>query len=107
MESLLNSFLLEVIMNIGKVIKNIRSGKNIRQKELSKSCNISITYLSQIENNKKDPSLSKLEGISKYLGIPLPIIFFMALEDDDIPPHKKEFFKHLHPSLNGLIKEFF
>ncbi|MBU2493180.1 MAG: helix-turn-helix transcriptional regulator [Bacteroidetes bacterium] len=94
-------------MNIGKVIKAIRSDKNIKQKELSESCNISVTYLSQIENNKKEPALSTLEGISKYLGIPLPIIFFMSLEDNDIPPHKKEFFKHLHPSLNGLIKEFF
>ncbi len=94
-------------MNIGKVIKSVRIDKNIKQKELSELCNISVTYLSQIENNKKDPALSTLEGISKNLRIPLPIIFFMALEDNDIPPNKKEFFKYLHPSLNGLIREFF
>ncbi len=107
MRSLLNSFLYEVILDIGKVIKSVRMGKRMRQKELSESCNISVTYLSQIENNKKDPTISTLQEISKYLGIPLPIIFFMSLEDEDIPPHKKEFFKFLHPSLSGLIKEFF
>jgi XRE family transcriptional regulator, regulator of sulfur utilization len=94
-------------MDIGKVIKSVRMGKNMRQKELSESSNISVTYLSQIENNKKDPTLSTLQEISRNLGVPLPIIFFMSMEDEDIPPHKKEFFKYLHPSLNGLIKEFF
>lgn len=94
-------------MNLGKVIKDIRTGKKIQQKELSQAGNISVTYLSQIENNKKEPTLSTLQALSKCLEIPLPIIFFMALEENDIPPNKKEFYKHLHPSLNGFIREFF
>jgi XRE family transcriptional regulator, regulator of sulfur utilization len=105
-ESLLSS-LIGVYMDIGKVIKEVRSKKKLKQKELSDYCNISVTYLSQIENNRKDPSLSTLEVISKSLGVPLPMLFFMALEDDDIPSPKKEFFRHIHPSLNSLIREFF
>ena len=94
-------------MNVGKVIKDIREAKKYKQKEVSASCNISVTYLSQIENNKREPTLSTLQIISKFLGTPLPIIFFMSLDETDIPNHKKEFFKHIHPSLNSLIKEFF
>lgn len=94
-------------MNIGKVIKELRINKGIKQKELSKSSNISVTYLSQIENNKKEPKLSTLETICGFLEMPMPMLFFMALEEDDIPAHKKESFKHLHPSLNSLVKEFF
>ena len=94
-------------MDIGKVIKTIRQEKNIKQKELAEGCNISITYLSQIENNKKDPAISKLIEISKYLKIPLPIIFFMALEDNDIAPKKRDFFREFNPTFMKVIKEFF
>jgi len=94
-------------MDIGKVIKSIRQEKNVKQKELAKTCNISVTYLSQIENNKKDPTLSTLTEISKNLGIPLPIIFFMALEDSDIPLNKREFYKKFNSPLMGIIRELF
>jgi transcriptional regulator with XRE-family HTH domain len=94
-------------MNIGKIIKQARQDKNLKQKEFSIKCKISVTYLSQIENNKKEPALSTLQDISQALSIPLPLIFFMSLEENDVPENKKEFFKYIHPSLNGLIKEFF
>ena len=94
-------------MDIGKVIKEIRTKKNFTQKDISSFCNISVTYLSQIENNKKEPSLSTLESISKFLGVPLPIIFFMGMEENDIPSNKIEFYKYIHPSLNSLVSEFF
>lgn len=94
-------------MNIGKTIKALRESKKIKQKELSESCKLTVSYLSQIENNKKDPSISVLRKISNILEIPLPIIFFMSLDETDIPDSKKEFYKMIHPSLNGLLKEFF
>jgi transcriptional regulator with XRE-family HTH domain len=94
-------------MNIGKTIKEIRESKKIKQKELSESCSLTVSYLSQIENNKKDPSISVLRKISNSLEIPLPIIFFMSLDETDIPDRKIEFYKMIHPSLNGLLKEFF
>ncbi len=94
-------------MDIGSVIQAIRKEKKIKQKALAESCNISITYLSQIENNKKDPTISTLTEISRNLEIPLPIIFFMALEENDIPPNKRDFFKQLNPTFMKVIKDFF
>ena len=94
-------------MDIGSVIKAIRKEKKLKQSELAENCNISVTYLSQIENNKKDPTISKLMEISKSLEIPLPIIFFMALEDIDIPPQKRDFFRQLNPTFMKVIKDFF
>ena len=66
-------------MLVGNAIKTIRKQKKIQQQELSKICNISQTYLSQIENNKKQPNLNILELIGDKLGIPIPVILFLSL----------------------------
>lgn len=94
-------------MNLGNTIKRVRKKKNIKQIELSNKCNISLTYLSQIENNKKEPALSTLREISNYLNIPLPILFFISLSEDDIPSEKREAYKFLYPSINNLITDIF
>ena len=68
-------------MNIGKVIKDTRKQRRQTQTEFALSCGITQTYLSQIENNVKEPNLSTLKTISANLDIPLPIMFFMSLNE--------------------------
>ena len=94
-------------MNLGAVIKNIRKRKRQTQTEFALSCGITQTYLSQIENNSKEPNLATLKEISVKLDIPLPILFFMSLNDEDISPEKREAFKIINPSVKSLIDEFF
>lgn len=101
------TFLHQFIMNIGKVIKDIRKQKKQTQTEFALSCEITQTYLSQIENNTKEPNLSTLKKISSNLDIPLPILFFMSLNSDDISPEKREAFDIINPSVKSLISEFF
>ncbi|WP_373262779.1 helix-turn-helix domain-containing protein, partial [Bacteroides thetaiotaomicron] len=43
-------------MNIGKIIKETRKSKGLKQQSFAKMCGITQTYLSQIENNVKDPT---------------------------------------------------
>ncbi|KAF2334558.1 helix-turn-helix domain-containing protein [Flavobacterium nitrogenifigens] len=94
-------------MNLGSVIKDIRKQKGQTQTEFASSCGITQTYLSQIENNTKEPNLSTLKEISSKLDIPLPILFFMSLNDDDIAPEKRKAFEIINPSVKSLINEFF
>ena len=94
-------------MNLGNVIKNIRKQKGQTQGEFASLCGITQTYLSQIESNLKEPNLSTLRSISEHLDIPLPIMFFMALTDDDVDPSKREAFKIVGPSVKSLVNEFF
>ncbi len=94
-------------MNLGNVIKNIRKQKGQTQTEFATKCGISQTYLSQIENNSKEPNLSTLRTISENLAIPLPILFFLALTEEDVHPNKRKAFEIVSPSVNSLVNEFF
>ena len=94
-------------MDLGSIIKNIRKRKWQSQTEFAQSCGITQTYLSQIENNQKEPNLSTLKDISKNLDIPLPILFFLSLNEEDIPQEKRKAFEIVSPSVKSLINEFF
>lgn len=94
-------------MNLGTVIKNIRKQRGQTQQEFASSCGITQTYLSQIENNNKEPNLSTLKEISNNLGLPLPILFFLSLNEEDISPEKREVFEKLNPQVKTLINDFF
>jgi transcriptional regulator with XRE-family HTH domain len=94
-------------MDLGTTIKHFRMQKDIKQNALADKCDITQTYLSQIENNVKEPNISTLKIISKNLGIPLPVLFFMSLDENDIKPEKREAFKHIEPAIKSMISEFF
>lgn len=94
-------------MDLGIVIKNMRKQKKLTQGEFASLCGITQTYLSQIESNLKEPNLSTLRTISEKLNIPLPIMFFLSLTDDDIQPNKRKAFEIVSPSVKLLVNEFF
>lgn len=94
-------------MNLGIKIKNIRRQRGHTQIEFASLCGISQTYLSQIEGNLKEPNLSTLKVISEKLEIPLPILFFLSLTEEDVHPNKREAFQMIGPSINSLVNEFF
>lgn len=94
-------------MRIGNAIKQIRTEKGYNQKELAELCDISAAYLSQIENNKRQPTIDLIEEISSKLGIPLPVILFLSLGELDISEEKREMFKLLNPSVTKLINDIF
>ncbi len=94
-------------MNLGTTIKNIRKQKGQTQLEFAASCDISQTYLSKIEGNLKEPNLSTLKVISEHLNVPLPILFFLSMNEDDVPPNKRDAFAIIGPSVKSLVNEFF
>lgn len=94
-------------MNIGHVIKDFRKQKGMKQGEFAELCKVSQTYLSLIESNQKDPNLSLFKTIAEQLEIPLPILFFLSLDENDVPEQKKNIFKILEPSLKDLIAQIY
>ena len=94
-------------MNLGITIKSIRKQQGLKQNQFAALCDITQAYLSQIENNKKEPNLSTLKVISNNLGTPLPILFFLSIDIDDIAPEKKDAFEIIGPSIKSLINQFF
>lgn len=94
-------------MDLGNIIKNIRKQKKLTQNEFASSCGITQTYLSQIESNQKEPNLSTLKNISNSLSIPLPILFFLSMTEEDVQPNKRKAFEIVSPSVKSLVNEFF
>ena len=74
------------------------------QKQLADHCSITVTYLSLIENDKKEPTVSLLRTLAENLHLPLPILLFMSLDDEDIPESKKEFFNIVKPSIDSMLQ---
>ena len=94
-------------MDLGQTIKSIRKQKGLKQNQFAELCEITQAYLSQIENNLKEPNLSTLKVISDKLETPLPILFFRSLDNKDVKPEKAEAFKMIAPSVKSLVNQFF
>lgn len=94
-------------MKIGSTIRKLRKEKGLKQGEFSLLCNISQTYLSLVENNQKEPTLSTLKLIANTLGVSVPILIFLSIDEDDVPNNKREIFNAIAPSLKSLMKQIY
>jgi transcriptional regulator with XRE-family HTH domain len=94
-------------MNLGNTIQDIRKHKGYTQGKFALECGITQTYLSQIENNQKEPNLSVLKTIADKLLVPLPILFFLSITEEDVQPGKREIFKAIEPAVKKIIDEIF
>jgi transcriptional regulator with XRE-family HTH domain len=94
-------------MDLGSTIKNIRKRQGQTQGAFALRCKISQTYLSLIESNQKEPNLSTLKSISEKLSVPLPILFFLSINEEDIQQSKRKAFEIIGPSIKSFVNEFF
>ncbi len=56
-------------MSIGDNVKTIRNEKKLTQEVLAKQMGISRSYLSDIENNRKNPSSKTIEALAEKLDV--------------------------------------
>lgn len=63
-------------MNIGKGMKFVRLASGLKQGEMADRLDISQNYLSLLENNKAEPSMSLLKKISALFGVPVSFLFW-------------------------------
>ena len=68
-------------MELGTTIRKIRKSKLLTLKDVARMTNLTESLLSQIENNKAQPSITSLMAISKALNTPIAYFF----EQDDNP----------------------
>jgi len=94
-------------MKINKTIKELRIQKGIKQGDLAERIGISQTSLSLIESGVKQPSQETLKKVCDIFEIPQPFIYYLSLEESDIPENKRELFKNLEPKLKQDIKSLF
>ena len=61
-------------MTTGLIIKLLRHRKGITQEVLASELGVSRAYLSQVENERKSPSLAFFRKVSTSLGVPLALL---------------------------------
>ena len=77
-------------MNLGKAIQTSRQRRKLSQEALAKLAGCSVSYLSMLENSKRDPTISTVEKIAAALKVPVEILFFLAAEKGELAGINKE-----------------
>ena len=90
-------------MNIGKTIKALRKERGIRQIEMCKSLGVTQPYLSQIETGAKIPSAKVIGYICFLLRVPVPVLYWMSIEESDLGIDKTEVYRLLKPTIDEMI----
>jgi transcriptional regulator with XRE-family HTH domain len=60
---------------LGDVIRKIRTTKKMTIKKIAAEAGVTSSLLSQIENNKANPSVNSLMAIAKALKVPMSALF--------------------------------
>lgn len=68
---------------IGDVVRKIRSQRKMKIKDLAVTAGVTNSLISQIENNKANPSINTLMAIARALDVPISALFE---EDDHLEP---------------------
>ena len=61
----------DVCEQFGKRLRQLRNERSWSQEELAHRVGIDVSYLSELENGKKEPCLRKMKELAQGLGVPL------------------------------------
>ncbi|MDE1464831.1 helix-turn-helix domain-containing protein [Spartinivicinus poritis] len=91
-------------MNIGKAIKLCRELKGLSKTILAEKAEISISYLTLIEQGKRDPSFSTINNICEALEVPLSIVAFLGADKSELSTLSSELTEKLSGVAINLIR---
>lgn len=90
-------------MKIGSAIRMCRLQRRLSQTKLAQQAGISVSYLSLLEKDQRDPALSTVEGIASALRIPVSVLFFIAAERGELVGMSPELEGRLAKSVLDLL----
>jgi transcriptional regulator with XRE-family HTH domain len=67
-------------MTLGAAIKRLRAAAGWSQKDFAEQLEISPSYLSLVEADKREPTIPLVRRMAEKLGVPAVILFAAALE---------------------------
>lgn len=85
-------------------IKKIRQYSGHSQEWLAKKAGVNQSYLSQLENGKKEPSMALLKKIAKAFKLPVNVLAYAGTEEKDVAADKKYLYTQLKPIMDSLIE---
>lgn len=94
-------------MDIGNAIKTCRIRRGLSQTKLAELSECSVSYLSLIEHNQRDITLSTLQRICHALHVPVGILLFLGSSHDEFGEMSKELEAELAKNTLVLLSEPF
>lgn len=108
---------MKIKVDIGTKIREIRLRKGLKLKDVAKETGLSMSLISQVENNNTSPSLSTLIKLSNFLGTDASFFLEEAEKKNNVVVCRKEdrkvwtsnddkiYFELLNPSLRSKKME--
>lgn len=90
-------------MIYAEIFKKIRKNKKMNQVIFSHELGITQSYLSSIEKNKLIPSRKILSKLSELANIPVEMLLWFNVKEDDVSYDKQEQFKAIKPAVDSLL----
>lgn len=88
--------------NLSALVKKVRIAREMSQENVAKDLNVSVNYISLIENGKKKPGSVFLNKFSEAYDIPL----LLLAKDTIVPKAKTPKERELRDKVLGLLGEF-
>ena len=93
-------------MNLGKAIKTAR-GNIFTQKEIASVTGVTNIFVSFVETGKRECSISWLRKFSLAVNIPVPVIFIMAMDDEDSQFSTSGDYDEIKNQMNFFVNKMF
>lgn len=71
------------MIHLGKTIRRMRTERGLSQQKLAEDAGLTASFLSLVENDRRQPSLTVLSRLASALKIPEDVIIWDAVE---LPP---------------------
>lgn len=92
-------------MNLGKALTLCRNQKGLTKTQLSERTGLSISYITLLEQGKRDPNISTIESISSAMNIPISIFIFLASDHQEKAGMSEALVEKLSHAALSLIDE--
>ena len=73
-------------MPLGTAIRKLRMAGGLSQAELARRARVSASFLSLVERNRREPTLTVLRRIAEELRVPFGVVLATALVDSTTDP---------------------
>ena len=93
-------------MKIGRALRLVRTQRRLNQRQVAELSGVSVSYLSLLERDKRDPVFSTICNLSAALDIPLVILLFLASSEVEIEPLGQDLIGKLSVTALSLLGEY-
>lgn len=81
---------MDIREQFGCILKNLRTAKGLTQEELAFRAGMNVTYLSDLERGRNNPSLAMMVDLARGLGVhPSELLEGLVISEGDAPPSRR------------------